>query len=108
MAFFAALTNMEHFKGPAYRLVFDSDSTKIDWGLANRVQATHFARIHSQCIALSSQQLILLEMADIAAYTLAQAKHCEGRPEDRKGRRYRRLAAMMLMKSAEFAWLPEP
>jgi hypothetical protein len=107
MTFFAALTNMEHFEGPAYRLAFDPDSTKIDWGLASRVQATHFARIHAQRIDLSSQQLILLEMADIAAYALAQTKHYESRPEDRKGGRYRRLAAAMLIKSVEFAWRPD-
>lgn len=108
MVFCAATTNMEHHGGPSYRLAFDPDPTKIDWGLVSRVQATHFARIHSQRIDLTPHQLALLEMADVVSYTLAQAVHYASRPEDRKGRRYRTLAAVMQIKSVEFAWRPEP
>src|SRR5580700_5033957 len=47
-----ARVDIEHAVGTSYRLAFDPDPTKIDWGLATRTQATHFSRINSQAIVL--------------------------------------------------------
>ena len=69
----SALVALHHRSGgPHYRLSLDPDPTKIDWGLANRVQATHFQRTHPQAIALPEGHKPLLEMADVAAYTLCR------------------------------------
>jgi hypothetical protein len=103
---FAALVNMEHFTDTAYRLVFDQDKTKIDWGLARRMQATHFQRTHSNAVALESGWQPLLEMADVAAHTCGQATFARSDPGHRKGRRYTKLANLMQLRTAELRWAP--
>jgi hypothetical protein len=103
---FAALASMEYSTGTAYRLVFDADRTKIDWGLASRMQATHFQRTHSNVVAVESKWLPLLEMADVAAHTHAQAIFARSAPTRRKGRRYLKLAGLMGLRTAELRWAP--
>jgi hypothetical protein len=81
--------DIEHTVGTSYRLAFDPDPTKIDWGLASKTQATHFSRINSQAMVLPDAHKPLLEMADVAAYTLAQSLVAETRGSsatDRKAR----------------------
>jgi hypothetical protein len=58
--------------------------TKIDWGLARRMQAAHFARVHPNAIQLPDAHKSLLEMADVAAYALAQSKLAALEPHNRK------------------------
>jgi hypothetical protein len=43
LAVFAALIAVQQNVGPRYRLAFDPDATKIDWGLARKMQATHIS-----------------------------------------------------------------
>lgn len=86
LACFAAIANMQHHEGVTHELAFDTDRTKIDWGLA-RLQATHFARVHSNAIELSSDHVCLLDMADICAYATAQATlGANGRPNKKTAR----------------------
>jgi hypothetical protein len=80
---FGALAPVEHDFGAAYQLAFDPDPTKIDWGLVYRQQATHFSRTHSNAIQLPQAYRPLLEMADIAAYTVAQSLPADLEPSDR-------------------------
>jgi hypothetical protein len=107
LVFSAGIFNMEHALGTDYQLAFDPDPTKIDWGFVKSVQATHFARINERATKLDNLNLSLLEMADIAAYALAQGKEHEHEPGNRKGRRYLNLARAMPMRAAEFQWMPE-
>jgi hypothetical protein len=69
-------------------MAYDVDRTKIDWGLANRMQASHFARTHSNATGLTDDQRSLLELADVAAYTLAQSLLADLQPNNRKARRF--------------------
>jgi hypothetical protein len=97
----AALVNIE-----SYRLAFDPDPTKIDWGLARKMQATHFSRINPQAIALPYAQRPLMEMADIAAYTLAQSLVANVEVNNRKARRFRSILRLMDMRVSIFEYRP--
>jgi hypothetical protein len=107
MVAFGALVMMEHFVGPEYRLGFDPDPTKIDWGMMRRTQATHFARIHSNVADLPDEHKPLLEMADVAAYTLVQSLMADFAPGNRKAARFPELLKLTAMRSSEFAYTPE-
>jgi hypothetical protein len=63
LAVMTALKVMEHHSGLNYRLTFDPDRTKIDWGLADRIQATHFSRTHPHAAQTSNEYKPLLELA---------------------------------------------
>jgi hypothetical protein len=87
-------------------LAFDPDPTKIDWGLAKRTQATHFARTHPQAITLPEVHKPLLEMADVAAYTVAQSLLADLNPKDKKARHFPAILKLMNMRSSRFAYTP--
>lgn len=106
IVFGVATTAMEHQRGAEYRLAYDPDRTKIDWGLANRLQATHFARIHSNVVSLPAQQTPLLELADVAAYTLVQKLIAKSKPNHRKARRFLEHANAMQISAAALKWKP--
>jgi hypothetical protein len=108
---FSALARLdnEHAVGTSYRLAFDPDPTKIDWGLPRKMQATHFSRINSQAIALPDAHRPLLEMADVAAYTLAQSLVAESRRSsatDRKARHFPPILKLMDMRVSRFEYRP--
>jgi hypothetical protein len=109
MCVFTALFNMSHFMGAEYRLAFDPDPTKIDWGLVRRTQATHFARTHPQATDLVGAQRSLLEMADIGSYTLVQALFVSYAPPSLKPWHmpFSDLLKRMQMRSCQFAYPPE-
>jgi hypothetical protein len=92
-----------------FQLAFDPDPSKVDWGLANRTQATHFARIDNRSIELDPNERCILDMADIAAYVLAQSILCQSSPFDRKRWHlpFPDLLKQMRMQTAEFAYRPE-
>jgi hypothetical protein len=106
---FTALVNMSHFMGAEYRLAFDPDPTKIDWGLVNRTQATHFARTHPQATNLVGDRRSLLDMADIGSYTLAQSLLVSYAPPTLKPSHmpFPDLLKRMQMRSCQFAYPPE-
>jgi hypothetical protein len=106
LACFAAVVGAEHDHGTAYRLAFDPDPTKVDWGVARRCQATHFARTHSNRIELPEEHKQLLEMADVAAYSLAQSLISINEPTNWKAARFARLMKLMQMRTGEFAYTP--
>jgi hypothetical protein len=103
LACFAAIANLQHHQGATYELAFDTDRTKIDWGLA-RLQATHFARVHSNAIALPSDQTCLLDMADICAYASAQALLASNNRHNKKSVRFVELVKAMNIHTAEFSY----
>jgi hypothetical protein len=108
---FSALARLdnEHAVGTSYRLAFDPDPTKIDWGLPRKMQATHFSSINSQAIALPDAHRPLLEMADVAAYTLAQSLVAESRRSsatDRKARHFPPILKLMDMRVSRFEYRP--
>jgi len=103
----AALTTLHHHDGSDYQLAFDADPTKIDWGLARMQQATHFARTHAQAVKLPVSHQSLLEMADVAAYTLAQSLIAGLRPNNRKARNFKGVLETMQMRISRFEYLPE-
>lgn len=96
---------MQHYQGAEYELAFDTDRTKIDWGLA-RLQATHFARVHSNAIALPLDQARLLDMADICAYASAQALLASNNRYNKKTIRFVNLVQAMKIRTAEFSYQP--
>jgi len=92
-----------------YQFAFDPDPSMIDWGLAARTQATHFSRTHPAAIELTASERPLIDMADIAAYALAQtvlAKHSP--PEVPKWWReqFPPLLERMKMQTAHFDYRP--
>ena len=89
-----------------FDLAFDPDRTKIDWGLVQRMQATHFARVHPNAIQLPDAHKPLLEMADVAAYALAQSRLAALEPNNRKPRQFSDLPTLMRMNVIEFAYRP--
>jgi hypothetical protein len=89
-----------------FDLAYDPDPTKIDWGLVRRLQATHFSRINPNAIKLSNAHKFLLEMADVAAYALAQSRRAELEPNNRKPRQFSDLPTLMGMNVVEFAYCP--
>jgi hypothetical protein len=89
-----------------FDLAFNPDPTKIDWGLVQRQQATHFARVHPNAIELSEVHRPLLEMADVAAYALAQSRLAALQPDNRKPRRFLPLIDQMSMRTAEMFYTP--
>jgi hypothetical protein len=103
---FAALSSMEHRVAAEYDLAFDPDPTKIDWGLVRRQQATHFARVHPNAIELADPHKSLLQMADVAAHTLAQSQLALLEPGNRKAKRFPVLLKRMSMEIARFAYEP--
>jgi hypothetical protein len=105
---FAALSSMEHGVAGDYDFAFDPDPTKIDWGLVRRQQATHFARVHPNAIELADAHKSLLQMADVAAYTLAQSQLALLEPGNRKAKRFPALLNSMSMGISEFAYALPP
>jgi hypothetical protein len=108
LAVVTALKAMEHHVGSHYRFAFDPDPTKIDWGLASRLQATHFARTHPQAIDLDDVARLLLDMADITAYTIAQSLLVDHAPPNLKPWQleFPKLLKLMQMRAARFAYTP--
>lgn len=90
-----------------YQLAFDADPTKIDWGLARMQQATHFARVHPRAVRLPISHQSLLEMADVAAYTLAQSLIAGLKPNNRKARNFKGVLEIMQMRISYFEYSPE-
>ncbi|WP_147250271.1 hypothetical protein [Bradyrhizobium sp. MOS003] len=105
LACFAAIVNMQHHQGATYELAFDPDRTKIDWGLA-RLQAAHFARVHSNAIELRSDHVCLLDMADICAYATAQAILAANSKLNKKTARFVDLVKAMNIRASEFRYHP--
>jgi hypothetical protein len=103
-----AIEEMTRITDDEYQLAFDADPSKIDWGLLNRTQASHFARINSRAIVLEPMEQCLLEMADIAAYTLAQSLLCQYAPDSRKPWHlpFAALRRSTRMQTAEFSYRP--
>jgi len=108
LVMFASVNEMARITDNNYQLAFDPDPSQVDWGLLNRTQATHFARIDPQSIKLGPDEVCLLEMADIAAYTLAQSILCQYSPTTRKPWHlpFPDLLKRMRMHTAEFAYTP--
>ncbi len=106
LACFAAITAMQHHQGVKYELAFDPDRTKIDWGLVHLQQATHFARTHSNAIALPEGEGSLLEMADICAYSTAQSLLASHNRNNKRAARFADLVRRMNIRTAEFAYTP--
>jgi hypothetical protein len=104
----SSLTQMDRIAGPDYQLAFDPNATQLDWGLVSRMQATHFTRIDPRSIKLPKDHASLLDMADIAAYTLAQSLLCSAEPETRKHwhRAFPDLLRKTGMHTAEFFYRP--
>jgi hypothetical protein len=102
------LMEMDRIADPDYQLAFDPDSTQVDWGLAQRMQATHFTRIDPRSVKLSEDQARLLDMADVGAYTLVQSLLCSAEPETRKHwhQPFPILLKKMGMHTAEFSYRP--
>jgi hypothetical protein len=103
---YGALVCVQHHVGSEYQLAFDPDPTKIDWGLAQRMQATHFARTHPQAVKLPDAKIPLLEMADVAAYTVAQSLLADMDPNNRGARRFPAILKLMEMRSSRLAYTP--
>jgi hypothetical protein len=103
-----AIEVMERTTDSDFQLAFDPDPSKVDWGLLNRMQATHFARVNARAIVLDPEEQCLLEMADIAAYTLAQSLLCQYAPRSRKPWHpaFTALLLRMQMRTAEFSYKP--
>jgi hypothetical protein len=101
-----ARVDIDYGAGSTYRLAFDPDPTKIDWGLANKVQATHFLRINSQVVALLDAHKPLLEMADVAAYTLAQSCLADSGANRRKAQHFPPILKLMDMRVSIFEYRP--
>lgn len=70
------------------------------------MQGTHFARVHPNAIQLPDALKPLLEMADVAAYALAQSKLAVLEPNNRKPRQFSDLPTRMGMNVLEFAYRP--
>lgn len=104
----AACTELEDAAGPDYQLAFDPDSTRIDWGLTRRMQATHFTRVDPRAIQLELPYLRLLDMADIGAYVLSQYILCKVSRETRKPwhLKFEDLFAAINMRTAEMSYRP--
>jgi hypothetical protein len=104
-----AVDEMARITDHQYQLAFDPDPSQVDWGLLNRTQATHFARTHPQSIELAPDERGLLDMAGIAAYTLAQSILCQYSPATRKSWQlpFPDLLKKMKMHRAEFSYTPE-
>jgi hypothetical protein len=105
---FGALKLMDDISDPNYRLAFDPDSTRLDWGLLQRTQATHYARIDPRVVRLTSAEVRLLDVADVAAYSLVQTLLCKIDPHNRKHwhKRFPELVQIMQMRTASFAYEP--
>jgi hypothetical protein len=103
---FVALMGMIEHNKEDFDLAFDPDPTKIDWGLVQRTQATHFARVYPNTIQLPDAHKPLLEMADVAAYALAQSRLAALEPNNRKLRQFSDLPIRMGMNVVEFAYAP--
>jgi hypothetical protein len=103
-----AIEEMARITDNQYQLAFDADPSMVDWGLLNRTQATNFARINAQAIVLDPSEQCLLEMADIAAYTLVQSLLCQYAADSRKAWHlpFAPLRKRMQMQTAEFAYRP--
>ena len=101
-----ALVCVQHHVGPDYLLAFDPDRTKIDWGLARKMQATHFARTHPQAVDLPDAHKPLLEMADVAAYTVAQSLLADMNANGRKAHRFPAVLKLMQMRSSHLEYKP--
>ena len=108
LAMAIAIVTTGRITSEEFQLAFDPDPSKVDWGLANRLQATHFARTDNRSISLSSKERCLLDMADVAAYVLAQSILCQSSPLDRKHWHlpFPDLLKRMQMRTAEFAYRP--
>jgi len=104
-----AVNEMARITDNNYQLAFDTDPSQVDWGLLNRTQATNFARTDPRSIELTPGEGCLLDMADIAAYTLAQSILCQYSPTTRKTWHlpFPDLLKLMKMHTAEFAYTPE-
>jgi hypothetical protein len=76
MLFTACAYRVEDSIDDNYDLIYDKDSSMVDWGLAARVQATHFARISAHAIN-NDEYLPFLELADVSAYLLAKVKNAQ-------------------------------
>ena len=105
---FSAVNVVAELANIPYQLAFDPDPSQVDWGLLKRMQATHFARIDPQSIQLSDDESCLLDLADIAAYTLAQSILCQYLPTTRKPWHlpFPDLLKRMKMRTGEFAYTP--
>ena len=108
MVMIGAVNEMARITDNNYQLVFDPDPSKVDWGLLNRTQATNLARTHPHSIELEADEGGILDMADIAAYTLAQSILCQYSPTTRKPWHlaFPDLLKRMKMHTAEFAFAP--
>jgi hypothetical protein len=70
-------------------LIYDPDRTPVDWGLARRMQASHFVRILDNAKPPATEwDRALLDMADIAAYALSHSRLASVQPNNRKLRRF--------------------
>lgn len=96
--------SVENRIGPSYRLVYDPDRTKLDWGVAKRMQATHFARIMTNSELPSERTRPLLDMADVIAYSFSHALLAGIEPGNRKLRRFPRYVRAMALSTSEFFW----
>lgn len=100
----SALFVLDDHVGSNYQLAFDPDPTKIDWGLTRMQQATHFARTHPQMVKLPISYQPLLELADIAAYTVGQKML---KPTNRKAKHFKSILQTMQMRTATLEYRPE-
>jgi hypothetical protein len=91
-----------------YQFAFDPDPSMIDWGLIARTQATHFSRIHPAAIELTASERPLLDLADIAAYALAQTSLLKRSPERAKWwhKSFPLLIEQMRMQQSVFSYDP--
>lgn len=106
----SAMMLAEGSQSSNYQFAFDPDSSLIDWGLAARTQATHFSRTHPAAIELKLPERSLLDLADIAAYALAQSCLVKRSPERTKWwqEAFPPLIERMRMQTANFFYDPKP
>jgi hypothetical protein len=97
--------HVESVAGAAFDLIYDRDPTLIDWGVAAKMQATHFARVSAHATN-RPECAPFLEMADVAAHLLARVKSAA---EQKNAARANQLLAIfnsMQMSTANFSWRP--
>ena len=104
--FTACAYRVEDSRGNDFDIVHDADRTMIDWGLAARTQASHFARTSARTIQ-RSEYSPFLELADVAAYCLARFKNAETQTNPSRQDQLLSIIASMRMTTVNLSCRPE-
>ena len=90
--------------GTAPKLIYDPDRTKIDWGLARKMQASHFARITNHAQPSDQTTRPLVDIADVVAYSASHALLSPHEPHNRKLRRFVQYARIISPTLSHLSW----